>query len=275
MVAISLVVLVALFFGANTTPPKVDAPKAAASSFDMVAHIAEARTKISTTAEEILQGLEDKHKAIENQKPNETVLNELAGFWKITGNQLIYAYYCTEAAQIVNTDSAWGFAGDQHLKLFKTPNEDIRQYVYDNALTCFQKANELNPDNHLYRTGLAKATIEGKGEVMEGVQLLLGVVRENPDDVPANLLLGKMSIVSGQYEKAVKRLEKVTGIDTTNLEAFLLLSEAYNGAGQKQEAINTLNASKTLRNDPKFIEMINEQIKHISAGPDKGTDKNS
>ena len=263
LIAGAIAVLFGLFFFGNTTPPKTERENipSSAKDFEIDAYINVARSKLNPAAEDILKGLESKQ--AEEGDPSETVLSEIAGFWKITGSQLLYAHYSAAAAALVNTDSAWGFAGSQFLPAFKEEDPEARQYAISSSERCFTTTQQLAPEKTIWTPGLAQVMMDGQGDVMGGVQLLLGIVKEDPGNIPANLLLGKMSIVSGQYEKAVLRLEKVTGIDTTNLEAFLLLSEAYKGAGDNNKAVKALETCKNLRNDPMFIQMIDEQIKHI------------
>ena len=78
---------------------------------------------------------------------------------------------------------------------------------------------------------LAAALIEGAGETMQGLQLLLGIIRERPDDIPANLMLGRLAIQSGQFDKAVGRFETVLKQEANNTEAMYFLAEAYKGKG--------------------------------------------
>ncbi|MBK7959387.1 MAG: tetratricopeptide repeat protein [Bacteroidetes bacterium] len=69
--------------------------------------------------------------------------------------------------------------------------------------------------------------MEGSNEVMNGVTLLLNVVQTSPSHYGANLLLGKFGIVSGQYEKAIARLEKVVSLQSEKIEGYFLLADAY------------------------------------------------
>jgi len=45
-----------------------------------------------------------------------------------------------------------------------------------------------------------------------------------------------LAIKTGQYDKAIIRLEKVRVLDAKNTEAACLLSFAYDGVGKKKEA---------------------------------------
>ena len=53
---------------------------------------------------------------------------------------------------------------------------------------------------------MAKETI-AKGNVMEGVQMLKGVLKKNENNVDAIWELGKLSYESTQYGKAIERFK--------------------------------------------------------------------
>ncbi|MBK9569497.1 MAG: tetratricopeptide repeat protein [Chitinophagaceae bacterium] len=54
----------------------------------------------------------------------------------------------------------------------------------------------------------------------------------------AQLMLVRGSLISGQYDKAISRLETVTRIKPDNLDALLLLAEVYERMADKKKAIS-------------------------------------
>ena len=115
----------------------------------------------------------------------------------------------------------------------------MRAWEGQTAVALFEQAQALAPSDST-RMDLAAAYIDGAGETMRGVQMLLGIVRENPSNVPAALMLGKMAIESGQWDKAIARFESVLKIDPDNREALYFLAESYKGSGNRAKAIETL-----------------------------------
>lgn len=110
---------------------------------------------------------------------------------------------------------------------------------------------------------MASAYIQGTSEPMTGVQMALGIAREKPDHVPANMLLGRMSIQSGQFEKAIKRFETVLAKEPENKEALYFLAQAYEGTGNKTKAIELLEKCKMVVNNPDFSKEIDQHIKSL------------
>ena len=78
-----------------------------------------------------------------------------------------------------------------------------------------------------------------------------------------NLILGRLAVVSGQYDKAIARLGKLTTLDPKNAEAWFHLAEAYRAVGKNEEAIKSLEQCKSLVNDPAFSAQIDSYIKQF------------
>lgn len=55
---------------------------------------------------------------------------------------------------------------------------------------------------------------------MKGIQQILGVVRKDSNNMKAQMMLGVGGYVSGQYDKAIERLQKVVIAQPDNTEAI-------------------------------------------------------
>ena len=71
---------------------------------------------------------------------------------------------------------------------------------------------------------------------MKGIQMLLEMNKNEPDNTSVMNLLGQLAIKTGQYDKAVQRLEKSYQTDPDNPQTPCLLSMAYEGLGQHEKA---------------------------------------
>jgi len=96
---------------------------------------------------------------------------------------------------------------------------------------------------------------------MKGVGVLRELTAKDPNHIPANLMLGKMSIQSGQFDKAILRFETVLKQEPKNKEALYFLAEAYKGKGDKKKAIELFEQCKNIVNNPSFSKDIDEYIK--------------
>ncbi len=185
----------------------------------------------------------------------------LAKLWQEHKNLPIAAYYHAKAAKLENSEKNLNFAGQFFLNLMhEAQSPEMQIWEAREAAACFQRSLELNPENDTVKMALAATYIEGTGETMQGVQLLLGVTREKPDNVPANLMLGRLSIQSGQFDKAIGRFETVLKTEPKNTEALYFLAEAYKGKGDKEKAIELFEKCKQIVNRPEFSKDIDEYI---------------
>jgi cytochrome c-type biogenesis protein CcmH/NrfG len=98
-------------------------------------------------------------------------------------------------------------------------------------------------------------------EAMKGIQQLLSVVRKDSTNMKAQLALGVGGFVSGQYDKAIDRLQKVIKAEPNNLEAIAFLADTYANKGNKEEAVKWYTIMKKVANNPEYTKEINERIK--------------
>src|SRR5690606_21594284 len=137
----------------------------------------------------------------------------------------------------------------------------VRQWMANQAIEAYTASLELNPDNDTTRIDLAGVYIETTGDIMKGVEQLLTVVRENPQHIRANVILGRMAVESGQLDKAIERGNTILKIDKNNLEAHLFLGEAYKRNGEADKAKAIFNDAKKILNNADFDKDIDEYMK--------------
>jgi cytochrome c-type biogenesis protein CcmH/NrfG len=81
---------------------------------------------------------------------------------------------------------------------------------------------------------------DAQGAPMQGIQMLREVIDEHPDFLRAHYFLGEFSVMSGQYDKAIERFQKVLEIDPAHLGGIRYLAIAYTENDQPQEALTIL-----------------------------------
>lgn len=218
-------------------------------------------------------------KAIEKLDANEqtkakglaqTVLNantpvackDAAEYWEKKNDLNIAAKYYKKGAFLENTEKSITFAGNLFLAILQRTGEaETRKWQALQAIECFNKALEINPNNTDNKIALATSYTDGTGETMKGVTLLREVTQADSNNVSANIILGKLAIQSGQLDKAIKRLERVLSIRPDNTEAMYFLAEAYKNQGNKQKALELFEQCKKLVDNPEFAKEIDSYIK--------------
>lgn len=188
------------------------------------------------------------------------------------------AIYEQRAAKTLDTSAAaWAVAGNKFLAAFdlagsENAAEDSanKAFFASEAVASLKRATELAPNNLDIKADYGNALVLGSSaNPMQGIQVLNSITAQDPNHLRANYHLGRLAIVSGQYQKAADRFRKLTQVHRNYPEAFLGLGEALYNLGKSQEAIAALERYKALVRDPRLTSSIDgfiEQIRQEAAG---------
>ncbi|NCX96122.1 MAG: hypothetical protein EBX41_06875 [Chitinophagia bacterium] len=173
-------------------------------------------------------------------------------------------YFAAAAAKLEKSAKQLTFTAQLYLELMQNePDPSVQLWEVNEAVACLELSEKIDSTYEDTKLALATAYIEGTGEPMKGVQILKGITNKNPDDIPANMLLGRMSIQSGQFDKAVKRFETILNKEPNNKEAIYFLAQAYEGLGNKKKAIELLEKCKQMVDNPDFKKELDAKIKTL------------
>ncbi len=220
--------------------------------------------KLPIAAQDSINLLSEKLSASTNESEKQSIHTQIANIWenyRLPGPQ---AYYLEKNAQMGNDAEIWEKAGRQYFIASRLSKDTLLNPWYaDKAVTAYEMGLEIAPEDLDAKVGLAKVFIDGKNEVMRGVFTLREVVAVDSTHIEANLTLGRLSVFSKQFDKAVTRLEKVVLKDSTNSEAHYYLGESFLGLGNKTKALEHFETCKTLVQNPAFIKELDMYINNI------------
>lgn len=265
------IVLALYFFGDTKTRPVTEAKgpmqggempnRTSTMSFDKLLELASGTlTKEQKDSVALLQQLVDKSSATEKVKS----LENLANLWARTQNLIVSAHYFEEAAKLDSTKDKWKTAGDYYfVGLQNTGDTAAKLFAGQRSFECYAAASRFDTSDTKLKVLEAVSLIDGVGNVMSGVLLLKEVEKTDPDNELMNVTLGRLAIVSGQYPKAITRLERTIKLYPKNTEAYFHLGEAYRATGQKNEAIKMFEKCKELEKSPSFQKQLDEYINQI------------
>ena len=250
------------------------APQAARPVTNVTVEMASSTAKIA-----IGQALSAQINDTENKLKNATgdaeklsLQKKLAKEWDDVNQPAPAAFYYQAIAGKENTATDWLIAGSHFNDAFKFTQDTVAQPGYVvNAIACFKNAVKLQPENLDAKTGLGVAYVNQTslgmtdpdgGSPMQGIMLLLDVVKQDPKNRNANLSLGMFAMKSGQYEKAVQRFKTIIA-QKPEVEPYFYLAESYKQLGMKKEAIDAYQKCKEMMPDPAFGQRIDEYIKEL------------
>jgi len=189
---------------------------------------------------------------------------ELALKWDDVNQPAPAAFAYEAVAEKQSNYENWLKAGAKFTEGYQNfPDTTALQGLVQKAIHAYTKALELNNESLDAKTGLGIAYVTGTQNPMQGIQLLLEVVKKEPKNLGANMNLGLFSMKSGQFEKAVDRFKTVIEINQ-NPEAYFYLATSYENLGMKKEAIAAYEKSKTLAADPGLGSFVDRKIKELN-----------
>lgn len=232
------------------------------ASFDSI--LTASKQQLSKAVADSVKTIENEISAMRDSSRMAVVFDKLSKVWENAKQPQVAAFYNAKAAKLENSEKKLTFAGQFFLQLMENESfPSVQAWDAGEAASCLEQSLKINPNNEETKLALATAYIEGTGEPMRGVQILLAITREKPDDIPANMLLGRMSIQSGQFDKAVGRFETILKNEPENKEALYFLAQAWEGKGDKKKAIELLEKCKKVVNNPDFSKEIDQHINSL------------
>ena len=203
--------------------------------------LALAKKELSTEQVVRLNTLENSISRGDVKEQKLKVYHQLAHFWgDSAGIFEPYAWYEAEAARLENSEKSLTFVARLFLDNLQTDeNLQRRQWKALQAKDLFERSLKINPDNDSSKIGLGACYIFGdiSAMPMEGISKIRQVVDKDSTNVYGQIMLAKGSVRSGQYDKAIARLQTVIRIQPANIEALLLLADVYERMDDKKNAI--------------------------------------
>lgn len=260
-----------IYFFGRTIPPKANVDRAIATSDSNAVTInnilAASRSQLTASQQSHVSMLEAAVVRGDVKDQQIKVFKQLASFWEDSAHMLIpAAFYSGEAAKLENSEKNLTFAAHFFLRgVRRQENPELRKWMALQAKELFEKALQLNSGNDSSKVGLGSCYLFGgiSEAPMQGIALIREVADRDSANMYAQFTLGLGSLVSGQLDKAVERLIKVAHYEPNNLEAVLLLAEAYERKGDKENAVKWYTAGKKQVADPEFVKDIEDRINSL------------
>lgn len=157
----------------------------------------------------------------------------------------------------------WLVTGERFMKAFDNTRDSLLQpTLLQKANTAYVKAVAIDSTNADAKTGLGITIVNGMGMPMQGIAMLMDVVKKDPKNVKANMSLGTFAMKSGQFDKAVTRFNDIVAIQPTP-DAYFYLGTAYENLGKDKEAIDAYLESKKLAANATLSKFIDDKVKAL------------
>jgi len=221
-----------------------------------------------------ITGTEGELTTAQNAATKLNLQKKLAKEWDDVNQPAPAAYYYQAIAGSENTFTNWLTAGNRFNDAFRFDQDTVTQPAFvQNAIACLKNAVKIKPANLDAKTALGVAYVNQTsvgvtdadgGSPMQGIVLLLDVVRQDPNNISANFNLGMFAVTSRQYDKAIQRFKTVIAHATNpGFEPYFYLAESYRQLGMKPEALEAYQKSKDIARDTAIDKRIDEYINEL------------
>lgn len=239
-IAGAAILLLLLYFVFDTKAPEqrqVEASRVlAAGSMNVDVLLRTAHEQLEPAQLATISALEEQLQEAIDDSSRVVFLEQLSGKWYEYGQTSVAGHYAQQIAELLNTETAWSIAGTTYAICVQQSTEDRqRSFCSEQAVRAFENAISLNPDNVTNRLNLALTYTDDPPEnnPMKGVLMLRDLQQEYPQNVEVLVSLGRLAIKTGQYQRAVQRLQQALAIDASYRRALCLMASAYEGLGNR------------------------------------------
>jgi cytochrome c-type biogenesis protein CcmH/NrfG len=253
-IAVSIILVLGMFFGLDTKPSEqklIEKSRANVfESIDIGKLIRDTKITLTASEQDYFSSLEVIAGSTTDDSSKIEVYQRLSSDWYRKGEGVIAGHFAEKLAEIDNDAERWSIVGTTFGAALNQELEPRSgQYAFKKAIEAFENAISLDPDqlNHRLNRAILYAEHPQPDDPMKGIQLLLELNRQNPESIQVLYHLARFGMQTGQYEKAIGRIEKGLLIDPENIKLICLAAEAYKAIND-QEKYAIYNAFCTNKN---------------------------
>jgi len=195
---------------------------------------------------------------------NETALDSLIAIFQGINQYDSAAFYAESYAAKFKTLTLWQKAGDIYFEAFTFALEPSKvERLGVKAREMYGKVLEQTPNNLDVKNNVAMTYI-ATANPMQGILMLREVLEADGKNEKALLNMGRLSMQSSQFDKAVERFETLVNYYPNSLDGNYLLGVCYYETGQSQKAKNQFEKVKKMDSDPAVQTAANEYLQRIN-----------
>ncbi len=197
-----------------------------------------------------------------NQK-NAIFADSLRNLYTQAGQFDSAAWYAEQAATFFKTTESFLKTGNSYYEAYTFALAPEKQKAMaEKTQEWLGKAIEANPKNLEARTKMAMTYLSSSSP-MKGIQMMREVLAEDPKNEFTLFNMGILSIQSGQFDRAIDRLNELIEVNPNHIQGQLLLGVAYMNKGSKEKAKTQFEKVKKLDNDPAVQATVDSYLKDL------------
>ncbi len=167
-------------------------------------------------------------------------LEKISGSWYALGEPALAGVYAEKIAELRNDEESWAIAGTTYASGIRHYKEHKnRMFCQGRAVKALENAISINPKetNHRLNLALCYVGLPPEENPMKGILMLREMVEKDPKNVAVLSQLGQLAIQTGQYDKAIERLNAAFMEDSGNKTVLTYLIAAHKAKGDTAKAV--------------------------------------
>ncbi len=227
-----------IYFGLDTKPKaQRDLEKSRSANIEATGIqnvVMEAKKTLSKDDLNIIEAMQTEYQHASSDEEKVVKAKNLASKWYELGSPIVSGYYAEQIAKIENTQEAWSITGTTYsIGINNSKTEKNIQFAKGRAIKAFETAITMSEDNVADKINLALIYVDHPDNgPMQGIQMLLKLNENYPENVQVLNQLARLGIRTGQFDKAIQRLQKALSLEPNNNTSICLIAQAYEKSGQ-------------------------------------------
>jgi tetratricopeptide (TPR) repeat protein len=263
LIAVSAIVIWLLFLLPKVVVENEQKLSENADSVEKPRRKSDVHTQVPVELLKKISKIRAEYQAGTGNKKNVIFADSLINLYAKAGKFDSAAWFAEEASTFLNTTESWIKAGDNYYQAYTFALDQTKQnYLAGKVQRFYSKVLKAQPRNLEVKTKMAMTYLTSSNP-MQGITMLREVLEEDPKNELALFNLGMLSIQSGQYDKAVERLEELLAINPSHTQGQLLLGIALQGKGEKVKARAQFEKVKDMDKDPSVQATVDSYLQDL------------
>lgn len=237
LIAAAIALFCLIYFGMSTIPKEQKATELSrAANIEATGIqniVVSAKKSLSKDQLNIIEAMQTDYNNSEDDSEKVEKAKSLASKWYEFGSPIVSGYFAESIAKIENTKDSWSIAGTTYsIGIENAKEEKELKFAKGRAIKAFENAISLADNNIDDKINLALIYVNHPDRgPMQGIQMLLKLNENNPENVQVMNQLARLAIRTNQTDKAIQRLEKALSLEPENNNSICLIAQAYAQAG--------------------------------------------
>lgn len=236
-IAIFVALFFSMYFGCDYIPKNHQSHDKSATSKESVSNdeiITHAQEHMNPEDRMATAALEKQLSIAATDTARVGLMKKISGAYYKAHQPAASGHYAEIIANQESTERAWMIAGSMFLEGIEHSDEvQERKVCTEKAIKAFENARAINPKNieHDINIALCYATNPPQDNPMKGILMLKDLEAKSPDNTKVLFQLARMAMRTGQFGKAIERLEQILKLEPNTPAAVCLIADAYRQNG--------------------------------------------